>query len=106
MKNPALDTRSNPVAGFASLVFQGGAVVCWTLALWSLTSSLNITVSFAAEAGMWSNWIALGLFGAGLWFFARLVERELVEHPVRVPKFAVARRSQTVPPDDRSAAAA
>jgi len=88
------------------MVFQGSALMSWTLSAWSLTSSLSLTGAFAAGAGMFSNWIVLALLGTGLWFLGKLVERELMEHPLRVPKFAWVRRSQTIPPDDRSAAAA
>jgi hypothetical protein len=55
---------------------------------------------------MMSNWIFLTLFGTALWFLGKLVERELLEHPVRMPRFAWARRSHSVPPDDSPAAAA
>jgi hypothetical protein len=106
MNSPQRESTSKNFAGLARLVFQGGALMIWTLAAWSLTASLSITGSFAAGSGMMSNWIFLTLFGTALWFLGKLVERELLEHPVRMPRFAWARRSHSVPPDDSPAAAA
>lgn len=106
MTTPDRESQANAVAGLARLVFQGGALMTWTLSAWSLTASLSITGSFAAGAGMFSNWIVLALFGAGLWFLGKLVERELAEHPLRMPRLAWVRRSHSIPPDDSSAAAA
>lgn len=106
MKPPEVDQRPNSVASLALLLFQGSAVMFWTLSAWSLTSSLSITGTFAAGGGMFSNWIVLVLLGTAIWYFGRHVERELTEHPVRMPKFAWARRNHPIPPDDRSAAAA
>jgi hypothetical protein len=108
MNSPQREPQENPVAGLAALLFQGGAVMTWTLSAWSLTSSLSITGSFAAGAGMFSNWIALALCGVGLWYTGKLVERELTEHCIRIsmPKLPSIRRSHSIPPDDSSAATA
>lgn len=106
MNSPQRESQNNAFAGLARLVLQGGALMTWILSAWSLTASLNITGSFAAAPGMFSNWIVLALFGTGLWFLGGLAERELTEHPVRIPRLAWARRSHPIPPDDSSAAAA
>jgi hypothetical protein len=106
MKRSPVALQADAVAGLASMVFNGGAFVCWTFGVWSLTASLNITQSFFLTGDLFSNWIVWFVFGLGLRYLGKLVERELIEHPLRMPKLAWARRSQTVPPDDRTAAAA
>ncbi len=94
------------LAGLSSMLFGGAAFIAATLAVWSLTSGLHITQSFAVTSGLFSNWMVWAGLAVGIRVLGRHVEQEMAARRVPAPVVMMPRRHTSAPPNDTTIAAA
>lgn len=70
----------NELTDLTSLAMSGGSMFAATLAIWSLTSNLQITNGFPVTSGVFSSWIVWASVSVGLWFFGKHISKS-IRHP-------------------------
>ncbi len=93
--------RKEDAAALVSVLTIGTSVLLGTIALWNLTASLGLTNGFAADQGLFSNWMVWVMLAAVVRLGGVRLEQLLSQHTATVRTF----RPVSVPERSRKAAA-
>ncbi len=88
------------LADLTSLAMNGVSMFAATLAIWSLTSNLQITNGFPVSAGVFSNWIVWVSVSVALWFSGKHISKAIRHSPER-PRHIVVVQDLTLPSSSR-----